>query len=460
MKQCEITLKPYGKNGTVSRMRVSMVLDGWVRSAGEELGRMQLSTVSIPGCDAGELRVSDEEGAVPLRTSFSSPYPYELKHWILERSLCGKTEISYFVSPRVLKPEDICGPYFDLRWEDGGVNGAGLSFLMNIGEKERGRIRLCWDLSAMPAGSRGVCTFGEGTVEYEGSPEQLRQCYYAAGKLHSIEKGEFGFYWLTEPSFDMAAIAEYTRTLFEGMQKFFHDTDPVYRIFVRKDPFPTSGGTALRRSYMFGWNDTQPVSVTEKQNILAHEMVHNWPHLNDEPYGSTTWYSEGTAEYYSILLPLRLGLTDRETARKEIQKRTDAYYTNPTRQMENMEAARICWKDRRAQRISYGRGLFFLANTDVKIRNATEGEKNLDDVVLAILEKAEKGAKLGNQVLLGTVQEISGLDLSEDWERMRTGGHIVPLQGSFDGLFDVREVPAEEADTGKKAVSYLWELKK
>ena len=75
----------------------------------------------------------------------------------------------------------------------------------------------------------------------------------------------------------------------------------------------TSGGTALYRSYLFGWNTTQPCSLEDKKTILAHEMVHNWPQLNDNPYGVTTWYSEGTAEYYSVLLPLRLGLmTDDE----------------------------------------------------------------------------------------------------------------------------------------------------
>ena len=80
---------------------------------------------------------------------------------------------------------------------------------------------------------------------------------------------------------------------------------------------------------MFGWNDSQPVSVEEKQNLLAHEMVHNWPHLNDNPYGVTTWYAEGTAEYYSIMIPLRNGLITAAEALAEIQKRTDAYYTNP-----------------------------------------------------------------------------------------------------------------------------------
>mgnify|MGYP000988928941 CR=1 FL=1 len=134
--------------------------------------------------------------------------------------------------------------------------------------------------------------------------------------------------------------AEYTKKLFSQMQKFFKDTEKVYRIFVRKDPFLTSGGTALYRSYLFGWNTTQPCSLEDKKAILAHEMVHNWPQLNDNPYGVTTWYSEGTAEYYSVLLPLRLGLmTDDErillTANRNFigrqgTKKTLGYLSSPT----------------------------------------------------------------------------------------------------------------------------------
>jgi len=51
------------------------------------------------------------------------------------------------------------------------------------------------------------------------------------------------------------------------------------------------------------------------------------------------------------------------------------------------------------------------------------------------------------------------VDVTADWETMRTGGHIVPIEGCFDGHFAVtpREIP--EADTGRMVPSYLWSLK-
>lgn len=458
MGECRIVLKPYWGEAGVESMDVVYEFDALPRQKDEEICRMQLETVTIPGCDPEDFCVSDIHGKVETKEKTTEPYPYVLKHWKAERPLEGEVRVSYRVRPRQLAPQDKCGPYFDFRAEEGGANSAGLSFLADFDEY-KGRISLRWDLSKMPEGSRGVFTFGEGDVTLETSMEDLRQSYYCVGKVHSITQGDFGFYWLSEPDFDMNAIAEYTKLLFAGMQKFFRDTESVYRIFVRKDPFLTSGGTALKRSYMFGWNDTQPVSVADKQNILAHEMVHNWPHLNDNPYGSTSWYSEGTAEYYSILLPLRMGLVTVEDALKELQTRTDHYYTNPTRHMENLEAARICWQDRRAQRLPYGRGLFFLANTDVLIRQATNGEKSLDDVVRKIQEKDRRGVVLGNQVFLDTVKEMSGVDVTQDMERMRTGEHFAPSEDGFDGHFRIRETQVPEADTGKTVTSYRWTIR-
>lgn len=458
MGECRIVLKPHWGSGSVMSMDVSYVFDCLPRQEDEEICRLQLETVTIPGCDPEDFRVRDDLGEVEVETKTTNPYPYILKHWKAGRSLEGTVCVDYRVRPRQLKPQDQCGPYFDFRAEEGGVNGAGLSFLADFDEYQ-GKISLHWDLEDMPEGSRGVFTFGEGDVTIDGPMEMFSQSYYCAGRIRSIIQGDFGFYWLTEPDFDMDAIAEYTRTLFAGMQEFFHDTESIYRIFVRKDPFPRSGGTALKRSYMFGWNETQPVSVADKQNILAHEMVHNWPHLNDNPYGSTSWYSEGTAEFYSIMLPLRMGLITVDAALEELQKRTDQYYTNPTRHMENLEAARICWQDRRAQRIPYGRGLFFLANTDVLIRRATRGRKSLDDVMLRILEKDREGVVLGNQVFLETVKETAGLDVSADLESMCKGIHFAPLEDGFDGHFSMQETEVPEADTGKLVTSYCWTVR-
>ena len=457
LMKCRICLKPWWENDRISHMEVVFCFDRLEREMGDELCRMQLSAHMVPGCDALDFQARDELGDVNVEVSCSEPYPYRYKHFFLKRALQGKVCVRYTVKPRPLLPTDRCAPYLDFRCEEGGATSGGCSFLAIFGEIE-GELSISWDMSCMPAGSRGICAFGEGDFTMEGSLNRLRECYFAMGLVKSVTQGDFGIYWLTEPAFDIRAIAEYTRDLFARMQEFFHDKESNYRIFVRKDPYTHSGGSAMERSYMFGWNDTEPVSVESKQSILAHEMVHNWPHLCDEPFGITSWYSEGAAEYYSVVLPLRMGLIPVQTALEEIQKMTDDYYTNPTRHMENLEAARICWQDRRAQKLPYGRGVFFLANTDLKIRQATEGRRSVDDVVLSLLGQAGTGKVLGNESFLETVQEISGLDLTDDLETMRTGGHFAPLSGSFDGRFLVTEKEAQETQTGNTVTSYQWSI--
>ena len=458
MNTCKITIRPCMTDGEISHLAVSYEFDKLLRKKDEELCLADLSVVSIPCAEPEQVRFTDMFGEIPYTTEDSSTYPYIRRKYLTGRDTNGTVVCTYIVRPRMLTPDVICGPYFDLRKEEGGVNAAGLAFLMAV-KAYRGEISLTWDLSELPEGSRGICTWGEGTVVKETDLETFRQAYYTVGDVKSVTENTFGFYWLSPTEFDVQNLAGFTKNLFGIMQEFFKDEDPIYRIFVRKDPFTHSGGTALRRSYMFGWNEAEPVSVSSMQNILAHEMVHNWPSLNDDPYGISSWYSEGTAEFYSIMIPLRAGLITVETALEEIQQRTDTYYTNPTRHMENMEAARICWQDRRAQRIPYGRGIFFLANTDVKIRQATGGKTCIDDVVLAILEMERKGEVLSNELFLKTVKEMAGIDISEDHTIMCNGGHFAPLPDAFDGYFTIEEKNVAEADTGKTVLSYQWKLR-
>lgn len=460
MNQCKVTLRPCMRGQQLENMDVTLRLNGLERQAGEELFRMQLETVSIPGCRPEGLYLTDGQGPVPLEMAEESSYPYVFLIVRAGRAVTGPVTLRYTVFPRPDPEQGICGPYFDFKTEPGGATVAGISFLPGLGDYQ-GQISLHWDCSAMPEGACGVNTFGEGELSYTGPFEKLRQSYYAMGLLHRITEGDFGFYWLAEPSFDVEAIASYVKKLFAVMAPFFGDTESVYRVFLRRDPaaYPSSGGTALLRSYLFGWNENKPVSVTEKQNILAHEMVHNWPNLNDEPYGTTTWYAEGTAEYYSILLPLRAGLIDRQTALREIQSRSDAYYTNPTRHLDNMAAARHSWEDRRIQKLPYGRGIFFLANTDAQMRAATGGRCGIDEVVRELLRRGKEGQELGNEPFLQVVRELSGLDVRPEWELMSSGGHFAPLPDSFDGLFTVEELPGQEADTGKEVPAYRWGLR-
>ena len=458
MSSGRIMLAPAVQEGKTESISVTMQLDAWQNTDDGTVCRAQLETVSVPGAVPENLQVRDARGTAALISSDYEQYPIRYRSWKAQRSLTAPVTVSYEV--RTAEPMDHGrhGPYFRLAREKSGFSGPGIAFLMEIPAFD-GSVDLAWDLTRAQPGMRGVCTWGEGGCEAR-SLEDARQCYYMFGDIQSVGEGDFGFYWLTPPPFDVRAIAGFTKNLFGIMQRFFHDTEKVYRIFMRHDLTESSGGTALERSYMFGWNANETTAEKVRQNLLAHEMVHNWPHLNDQPYGTTTWYAEGTAEFYSIMIPLRYGLCTAEEALSEIQKRTDAYFTNPTRHLSNMDAASVAWKDRRAQRLSYGRGIFFLASVDARIRRASGGGRSLDDVVLDILERGRRGETLSNEVFLESVRTLGGVDVTEEWKAMSQGGDVIPDPDSFDALFHLKQVMRQEADTGMEAVSYVWTLRR
>jgi hypothetical protein len=454
-----LLLKPCASAGQVTHMDVCIRLSHLHVASGMELCRIQKETVRIPFCPMDPLRAYDAAGLIPLTETEETAYPIVYRKWLCGRDAEGAVTLEYRVYPRIVPPGYTSSPYFDFRAEEGGANGAGLTFLACVPDAA-GLLSVAWDLSFMPASARGVWSYGEGGCTREGDMSDLLHTYYAVGAISSEVSGDYGFYWLAEPAFDLRELARQTRSLFVKMSGFFRDDNPVYRIFVRRDPFEKSGGgTALQRSYMFGYSGSAIPTPDSIRNLLAHEMVHNWPLMEDEPYGECTWYSEGCAEYYSILLPVRFGLAAPEYLLKEIQKRTDAYYTNPTRGMGNREAAAVCWEDRRAQKIAYGRGLFFLAETDVLIRRATGGAKTLDDVVLSLLARSRKGEKYGNDAFIGTVRELSGLDMTGRLRDMASGVPFAPQPDSFDGLLNYTAADTLEADTGLPAVTYQWFLK-
>lgn len=106
--------------------------------------------------------------------------------------------------------------------------------------------------------------------------------YYAAGPMQRFpaDGGPFALYWFAEPPFDLPAVAADISAWFAQAWRLFRDPGGSYRVFVRANPYPAGGGTALRRSFMFGWGIDRPVSAAELQGLLAHEITHNCPRLD------------------------------------------------------------------------------------------------------------------------------------------------------------------------------------
>ncbi len=434
----DLVLAPHGDD----YVGVTMTLDDPKLSAGAGLVKLPLILVGIPSAryDGDALTARDDKGPLPLIQTEQPPTPQGVyRQWSTTRATVGDVVVSYKAPPRPVTASTNNGPLFDLRKESGGFMGAGVGFLATPMGEGPYSVNLKWDLADAPAGSRGVWTHGEGDVHVVLPAEALAFSYYGVGPLQSYpakSDGHFGLFWLSEPPFDAAGLGGKIQSLYAVTSDFWGEKDASYRVFMRQNPYAGRGGSALGPSFMFGYNAESKPTADSLQGLLAHEMAHNWPSMEGE-HGDTAWYSEGTAEFYSLLLAHRGGLLTTDQYLEEINERASGYYTNPYRGLTNAAAARIFWSDPTAQTVPYGRGFMYLVQTDGAIRAASDGKHSLDDVVRELRRRQNAGEPYGIAQWLELVGKALGADRAKaDYDAMAAGGLLVASPERFAPCFD------------------------
>ena len=441
----ELSIKPYWDDAeqTVNGLDLAMTTDAPVTAGKRSLAWIR-DIVRIPFCPMDGLVLSDDAGELPFTVEDGdAEMSFIYRSFIIpQRDAVGDVHVSWHVTPRVQPEGYRSSPYFDLVAEKGGVQGSGTTFLLHPADIDgEADVSISWDLSALPEGCHGVWTFGNGDASRHMSLQDLLFSVFMTGKVNCAEDGHAGFYWFDELPFSAEEASEQINQMFDYMAKMFHDKGDCYRVFTRHNHFPGGGGTAFARSYIYGYGADEKVELEELRDLLAHEMTHNWPTMVDEPAGLGTWYLEGSAEYYSTIVPMEMGLCSLEHTAKVINSKAGSYFRNPCHDLSNLELGKIYWEDRRCQRVPYSRGVLFLSNVDARIRRATNGEKTLLDAELALLEM-EKATAMP-QDFLDAVRKISGIDLADDYEQMCAGGVpdcLVPDPDAFGGHFEARPV--------------------
>jgi len=231
------------------------------------------------------------------------------------------------------------------------------------------------------------------------------------------------------------------------MSAFFHDRGGSYRVFIRKNPYASGGGTALHRSFMFGWSSEHPPTVDELKGLLAHEMTHNWPTLEGE-HGENSWYTEGNAEYYSILLSWRAGVINAGEFLKRINVRATGYYQNPLQTLTLQQAEERYWQEANASYVPYGRGFMYLANTDAEIRAHSRGKSSLADLVVPFAERAQRGQVPTVADWVDRVTAEIGPKAKTEFEDMTAGKRIVPAANTFGPCFKPEAFETKLNDLG------------
>src|SRR5215472_4354574 len=456
----DLVLKPHQADGKVDYVDVRMVIGHPDVAAGATLVHMPLVVASIPTqrYDGDAIHAKDAAGDLALTSKDEPPTPFlSYRDWQVARATSGDVTLSYRAIPRAVNAQTRNGPLFDLREEAGGLDGAGFTFIAPPVASTPYAIHVHWDLSDMPAGARGIWSLGEGDVSTVKPAEILAETYFYAGPVKSFPQGgsdRFSMYWLSDPPFQATAAAQTIQKLFAYASAFFHDTGEPYRVFIRKNPYAAGGGTALARSFLFAYGTKKPPTADELEDLIGHEMVHNWPTL-DGDHADTSWYTEGTAEYYSILLSYRAGLITPREFLKRINERADGYYTNPLQTLSNHDAEKIYWKDARAGHVPYGRGWMYLARVDAEIRAKSQGKRRLDSVVLALLDRGRAGQPVTPDDWQNLVAAELGPEARTEFADMIAGKWITPPPNTFGPCF--RPVALKEApqDLGFDPVAYM-----
>jgi len=457
-----LTLKPHATREGLDYIDAMLVIPTLAVAEGKTLVQMPLVIASIPTVryDGNALTASDAKGPIGLMQKDGAPQSFGTQRdWIASRATSGPVTLRFRALPRRVDAGTRPGPLFDLRAEGGGLNGAGLTFLPHLTSQQKYQIRLHWDLAGLPPSYRAVSCLGDGDASIEGTSDALTECYYAVGPLRIYPPGSgktrrFGIYWLSDTPFDVPAVAAQIQKLFQYMSAFFHDAGGSYRVFIRKNPYNSGGGTALRRSFMFGWNAERPPTVTGMEGLLAHEMTHNWPALEGE-HGDTSWYSEGTAEYYSILLSWRAGVIDAGEFLKRINQRARGYYQNPLQSLTLQQADARYWKESNASYVPYGRGWMYLAITDAQIRKHSGGKRSLDDLVVTLVDRARRGQSYTLADWVRLVSEELGPHARTEYEAMVRGVRLVPPPNAFGPCFRPETFQVRLTDLGFDESSLL-----
>ncbi len=448
-----LTLTPRLLDGMQAGIHVAYVLEAPGVQAGATLFRLPTVIVGVPGAqvDAASLTVTDDAGALTLQQEEEAPTSAgTYRRWTATRATVGDLRVSYFAPARIVDANTNNGPLYDLRLEAGGLNGAGITFLALPDATAIYDISIAWDLSQAPAGARGVCSQGEGPAQVKESLEDLAHTYYMAGPLSAYPESDasvFSMYWLSAPNFDPVAVGREIERLYGAMCAFFQEPEPGFRVFVRKHPYPGNGGTAVNRSFMFGYSDAMTPTAEDLASLLAHETAHTWPRLDGDE-GETSWYSEGTAEYYSIVLAHRAHFISDAAFLAQINERARSYYTNPLQALSNHEAVERFWRDPRAQIVPYGRGLFYFIDLNAKLLAHSGGARSLDDLVLAVVKRRRAGEQVGESAWVDLVAAELGAQGRADFAAMVAGEWIIPAPDALGPGFTRRAIEDYPLDFG------------
>ncbi|MCI4331913.1 MAG: PDZ domain-containing protein [Thermoplasmata archaeon] len=293
----------------------------------------------------------------------------------------------------------------------------------------------------------------------------------AMGVPHRIVLcGEGGNYEPHRLQQDLTKIAETTIRLFG------ESPVPRYTFFYHlSDTYDGALEHATSNMGMFRRDAFRPeVSYEKFLWVSSHEYFHlyNVKRLRPkvlgpfdytrEVYTRLLWWMEGTTDYYGLLVLRRAGILTPSRYREKIAEQLVELRGTPGRALQSLEDASVrSWVDYYKryenspnQSVSYYlKGHLVSLCLDLEIRHRTEGRHSLDSVLRELWVRfGRAGRGLGEEELLPTMNEVTGLDLTEFFSHYISGTRELDIERflGYAGLsVRAKERPTEPDPDGE-----------
>lgn len=440
-------------------VQVSCVWDGVRLGPNQTLAQIPDTIAGAPTVELDEDAVTarDDQGPLPLTVGVAEDGEVEpTRCWNVGRKTSGPIEYSYAAYPTTEEPRAATPP-LELRAEGSGLSGALKCFVLLPPGPEDLTFDLHWSTSADPNGGTdewlGVCSLGEDAswsapLTGEGL-ERFGDTYFMCGDLREqhLREGQLSTWWFTTPGIDVDAFGARLGTTYYLMSQTFGAPAHPYRVFLRAHPDRGANVSAHPASFVMGMNPSRPLDVGSLYETLAHELVHEWLHL-DGPDHQKTWFVEGSADYYSLVLPLRAGMLDDAAFLAAVNFAARECYANPQRGLSIQQAQQLFFSDFMAHRLPYTRGMFYLADLDTRLRRETSQKVGVDDLVRGVLRARSAGEQIGISGWCTRVENIlHGPEMPHLDDLVMTGSGR-PLEDAFGSQFEMEMVDVPVPDFG------------
>lgn len=247
-------------------------------------------------------------------------------------------------------------------------------------------------------------------------------------------------------AFEHAAFVAMARSIIAAEREFWNEHGEPFTIvmapLVGMKGHRSLGGTGRDDGFTILMSDDAPIEPV--RYLIAHEYFHTW---NSERLGGQQgesaemlgkWFSEGFTEFYTWRLLLRSGNYELEDFVADWNAALLEYARSPAKNEPNTRIAEAYWTDAAVGKLPYRRGPMLAAIWEQRLRAATGGRVDLDDVMHAMRAKireagGEKLAPDAATLFLSTYTELGGPDLGEDVARFIERGETIVLPADVFG---------------------------